>query len=1009
MAKAFSSITITEVRDGQNGTALEWKGEYASFEAFGEAFPSPQNGWAFYNQKDGASYIYQNGKFYILSQDGKNGEVTGIVDIRYSDDIYSKTFTVDEEGNPTGLTQGKYIGFCLVEKTPTMEELQSMFDSYSWSSLETAVDFNISYFIEKNCDVLLHFLKKNKTIEYVPGKIKFKFVSKINEQVFPLNKSLYVCDVSCIYENEDTLYYLYQQTELDELNEDEDTGEYIIDLISNKKIEQINIVLKEKNYLNDSNETTLYPIRASETIIGIYGMSKDMAQLSINAGSIVQSIGDTKLTFGPDGLTVNNGSFQMFNAAGEKAFYTTSEGNLFLKGELETSSGKIGGWTIEQNSLHSQNEGTIFYSYVKPQNSVNEGIVNDGITYRGSPIRIVTGKENNTNKILKEEIGSVPITEDDYSFIVNNSGFLFAEDAQISGTIHATSGSITNTIQVGEEGQGIIIHGGTQQSVSYIGSTNFSSGEFGYGWNIDGNGRAEFTDIRARGKITSSIFEYQKISSIGGSLYITPTLYFETKSAPIEELSTNLYSVVLTYPTADIANVSGRSWKVQDSVKLECIAVKQDKKISLSNVLGEITELESRNASTKITIKFENTNPLENYILIEGTLLMFYGAYDPITKTKQQSGIYLTASENGGPYIDIFDINNTTVYSPAVRLGNLVGVNNNDFGKLEGFGLYSTNAYLTGELILPNAGVSNQQKFGYTGGALYEEISNNNNNDSSAIRFWAGARKPQSTKDEVAPFIVTQDGSLYATKGVFSGIVKAENSEFSGTIKAAGIVIDNLNTPNILEANANHFFVAYSDSPQTYNDYVLDINSKGLSLWEGTIKAYSDWASEFKNKLFSDYVYGYDSSRTYEPLPYFYLVDESNNITKNSLTIDSRAVVYKQHVFQTSKQPSGNDYTWKGVLLDSGIWFANGIIKDFSLEKSELSSLEKDAYGLYGKTGIYGQDDSLYIKGDLAIFQTSNTSFLGDIHIEKNNSAAIHLGGMMIQEIDPEIGGINFV
>ena len=41
MAKAFSSITITEVRDGQNGTALEWKGEYASFEAFGEAFPSP--------------------------------------------------------------------------------------------------------------------------------------------------------------------------------------------------------------------------------------------------------------------------------------------------------------------------------------------------------------------------------------------------------------------------------------------------------------------------------------------------------------------------------------------------------------------------------------------------------------------------------------------------------------------------------------------------------------------------------------------------------------------------------------------------------------------------------------------------------------------------------------------------------------------------------------------------------------------------------------------------------
>jgi len=30
MAKAFSSITITEVNDGQNGTTLVWKGSYAS-------------------------------------------------------------------------------------------------------------------------------------------------------------------------------------------------------------------------------------------------------------------------------------------------------------------------------------------------------------------------------------------------------------------------------------------------------------------------------------------------------------------------------------------------------------------------------------------------------------------------------------------------------------------------------------------------------------------------------------------------------------------------------------------------------------------------------------------------------------------------------------------------------------------------------------------------------------------------------------------------------------------
>jgi hypothetical protein len=44
-----------------------------------------------------------------------------------------------------------------------------------------------------------------------------------------------------------------------------------------------------------------------------------------------------------------------------------------------------------------------------------------------------------------------------------------------------------------------------------------------------------------------------------------------------------------------------------------------------------------------------------------------------------------------------------------VRLGNLKGIKDPLFSNqsLQGYGLYSNNAYLTGELILPQAGISN--------------------------------------------------------------------------------------------------------------------------------------------------------------------------------------------------------------------------------------------------------------------------------------------------------------
>jgi hypothetical protein len=61
--------------------------------------------------------------------------------------------------------------------------------------------------------------------------------------------------------------------------------------------------------INDKNETENFKI--IDYLNVRYGMNKDMASLSINAGNIVASMQDSKLFFSGNGLTIQNGSFKI--------------------------------------------------------------------------------------------------------------------------------------------------------------------------------------------------------------------------------------------------------------------------------------------------------------------------------------------------------------------------------------------------------------------------------------------------------------------------------------------------------------------------------------------------------------------------------------------------------------------------------------------------------------------------------------------------------------------------
>jgi hypothetical protein len=82
------------------------------------------------------------------------------------------------------------------------------------------------------------------------------------------------------------------------------------------------------------------------------------------------------------------------------------------------------------------------------------------------------------------------------------------------------------------------------------------------------------------------------------------------------------------------------------------------------------------------------------------------------TNTNRQGALYLTSSDSNSPYLDV--LNEVTGASFAgktkVRLGRLDGISDSDFGgSLSGYGLYSTNVYLKGKIVIASgsSGFSN--------------------------------------------------------------------------------------------------------------------------------------------------------------------------------------------------------------------------------------------------------------------------------------------------------------
>jgi hypothetical protein len=194
-----------------------------------------------------------------------------------------------------------------------------------------------------------------------------------------------------------------------------------------------------------------------------------------------------------------------------------------------------------------------------------------------------------------------------------------------------------------------------------IGSDNFVSGSKGF--RIEDSGYAEFEDVKIRGRISSSVFEYDKMSAVGGQLLIG-------NSSVLAEDITLAQTTITTEDSVFSLN--------------EILRVK----VGNNDEYLQITDVS--NAPNYVVIRGLNGY---SYVWSKGTAIISTGTID--------SGfISLDAVSNHSPFIDII-LRNSLCYNDIttkVRLGNLEGITDSLYGTLSGYGLYSDNVYLKGKL-----------------------------------------------------------------------------------------------------------------------------------------------------------------------------------------------------------------------------------------------------------------------------------------------------------------------
>ena len=595
-------------------------------------------------------------------------------------------------------------------------------------------------------------------------------------------------------------------------------------------------------------------------------------------------------------ITAEDGVIKNLLIPDERAGITSEDEKIVLWVHKDKASLEVNGkYDKSLSNFYVTKAGELYASKIFLRDSIligqKEGYYEAGINY-GSTVAFWAGAKNSNYP--------------DAIFSVGIDGAVTAKSLDlVNGTLSAAGAILDGSLLVKDPEQETYIVIDSTQGIS---TSNYNSA---YGWKIDMNGDAYFSNINARGEIISAVFSYNSVNTMGGDLYLAPTYYDYENTVKLfdGETSPQVFAIEI-----DKTTFNREIWSKGEAKLLS----------DFSTIITSASSLD--NIKEYVNVKFNlltiidnssveyNNNEGRLYRVTDNEKYYFYIYYNSteklniVNKDKISNfsialttgcGINLTAGATLGPAIIITDISKNGQI--ITQLGRLGGVIDPYFGELTGYGLYGQNAYLTGKVYLPNAGITDENRVDKDTNQYY------NSELESAVRIWAGTSAEQR---EQAPFIVTQDGSLYATKGVFSGIIQATDSTFSGWLETAGILIDDNQATYSLSGGGTFKYegyekVYYTNVAPTINTFLL-------------MEDYKDETEEVLKLKNKDLVFDSNFENTSLSLnSIFYIgkdkINISNTLKNPSRLIEEYGITKEQYIELNGSWP--NDSYSSGDLI----------------------------------------------------------------------------------------------
>lgn len=174
---------------------------------------------------------------------------------------------------------------------------------------------------------------------------------------------------------------------------------------------------------------------------------------------------------------------------------------------------------------------------------------------------------------------------------------------------------------------------------------------------------------------------------------------------------------------------------------------------------------------------------------------------DSNTDSDRKGVIKMTSVESGSPYIDVIyglltDPNN----SLRLRLGRLTGIITYIWGRLNGYGLYSDNAYLTGEFRLKN-GKDVRTQFEVLEGKLQSAMQSVVNTLQEEENYLSNA----TFKDAMRDWTLADTGAMYTVGDGLLDIMTgfySEKLKVAETVECDGRLMLRIKESSIRQANA---------------------------------------------------------------------------------------------------------------------------------------------------------------------------------------------------------------